>query len=209
MEQNNITSCLMWGIGLYTPINLSGIFEQKDLKDTGVNFDSHITLLFVPDGELDKTELLTDIQEASGKYWKNLVELSSKFSYSRPVMDLFDLGGFENDSDYLVLELKPGSHLYNCLSRINEYLRDKYSVPSKFKTYRPHITLAELEPGTVGKYLNKPELRAVLEDTTIDFEDFILSYGYPGKEDFKYNYLTQYKAVDRYFRIEREKIELL
>ena len=47
MEDNNsMNSCLMLAIGLYTPVELGSIFDSADYKGTGLELDSHITLLY-------------------------------------------------------------------------------------------------------------------------------------------------------------------
>ena len=75
-------------------------------------------------------------------------------------------------------------------------------MSSDFDTYTPHVSLAELNPGTARKYLESENLKTILEDSYINFEDIILSYGKSGEpEDRKQYYLTNFKAVDRYFRI--------
>ena len=75
-------------------------------------------------------------------------------------------------------------------------------MSSDFDTYTPHVSLAELNSGTARKYLESENLKTVLEDSYINFEDLILSYGKSGEpDDRKQYYLTNFKAVDRYFRI--------
>ena len=48
MENNsNVkSSCLMLAASLNTPVSLGAIFEANDLKDTGIEYDSHITVLY-------------------------------------------------------------------------------------------------------------------------------------------------------------------
>ena len=65
--------------------------------------------------------------------------------------------------------------------------------------------MAELKPGYASKYLNSPNLELVLKDSKVDIEDFMISY------NEKQRFLTNYKCVDRYFRlqeIKREREEL-
>ena len=38
-----INSCLMLAMNLSTPVSLGCVFKESDLKDTGVELDSHIT----------------------------------------------------------------------------------------------------------------------------------------------------------------------
>ena len=213
MESNVvINSCLMLACALYTPVDLSSIFEDEDLKDTGIEKESHITLLYAQNKVIDRSSLLDDI--------RIILDDSDKFSYtgfidslkddkfvSNNVLDSFDIGKFENDSDYIVLKLKKSVDIFNILNIINKGLRIKYDVQSEF-SYTPHITLAELKPGTADKYLASGKLKLVLENTKIKFEDLIISYGPSNvvEDREKYN-LTTFHAVDRFFREENLKRE--
>lgn len=213
MESNVVNnSCLMLACALYTPVDLSSIFEDEDLKDTGIEKESHITLLYAQNKIIDRSSLLDDI--------RIILDDSDKFSYtgfidslkddkfvSNNVLDSFEIGKFENDSDYIVLKLKKSVDIFNVLNIINKGLRIKYDVQSEF-SYTPHITLAELKPGTADKYLASKKLKLVLENTKIKFEDLIISYGPSGvvEDREKYN-LTTFHAVDRFFREENLKRE--
>ena len=213
MESNVVNnSCLMLACALYTPVDLSSIFEDEDLKDTGIEKESHITLLYAQNKIIDRGSLLDDI--------RIILDDSDKFSYtgfidslkddkfvSNNVLDSFDIGKFENDSDYIVLKLKKNVDIFNVLNIINKGLRIKYDVQSEF-SYTPHITLAELKPGTADKYLASKKLQLVLENTKIKFEDLIISYGPSNvvEDREKYN-LTTFHAVDRFFREENLKRE--
>ena len=42
-DKNEINSCLMLAMNLSTPVSLGCVFKEEDLKDTGVELDSHIT----------------------------------------------------------------------------------------------------------------------------------------------------------------------
>lgn len=195
-------SCLMLAVNLDCPISLKAMFDEVDLKDTGVEVDSHITLLYAQGKELPRKDLVSDIKTILGseKWWL----LSEKIRVSKliPVFDVFDLGSFENDSDYLVLKLKSDSWLYEPLGQINKGLRQKYDVSSDFDSYTPHVSLAELQPGMAKKYLEDPQLKKFLEDTLIGLEDLMISYG-PSNEpnDRKQYFLTPWHSVDRFFRI--------
>lgn len=213
MESNVVNnSCLMLACALYTPVDLSSIFEDEDLKDTGIEKESHITLLYAQNKIIDRSNLLDDI--------RTILDDGDKFSYDRfmdllkddkfisnNVLDSFEIGKFENDSDYIVLKLKKDVDIFKILSIINKGLRIKYDVQSDFE-YTPHITLAELNPGTADKYLASGKLKLVLENTKIKFEDLIISYGPSGvvEDREKYN-LTTFHAVDRFFREENLKRE--
>lgn len=203
MEDNNsMNSCLMLAIGLYTPVELGSIFDSADYKGTGLELDSHITLLYAQGKILPKKMILEDIKTILGEPgWDSFCDLISGTTRLK-VLDNFELGSFENDSDYLVLKMKSGSDIYEKLRLLNLSLRKKYSVATQFTDYIPHITLAELVPGTVSKYLGSDCLKNVLNDSLIDFEDLILSHGLTSEIfDRKQYFLTSYKSVDRYFRL--------
>ena len=48
----------MLACNLLTPISLGSIFLDDDLKDTGIELDSHITILYAQDKIIDKAEIL-------------------------------------------------------------------------------------------------------------------------------------------------------
>ena len=203
MEDNNsMNSCLMLAMGLYTPVELGSIFDSADYKGTGLELDSHITLLYAQGKILPRKMIKEDINTILGEDgWESLTKLCSGVSRIK-VFDLFELGSFENDSDYLVLKMKKDMDPYPILKLVNTGLRKKYKVSSEFSDYSPHITLAQLNPGTVNKYLESECLKNVLRDSVVDFEDIVISFGYSGEEnDRKQYFLTQYKNIDRYFRL--------
>lgn len=207
MEDNNsMNSCLMLAMGLYTPVELGSIFDSADYKGTGLELDSHITLLYAQGKILPRKMIKEDINTILGEDgWESLTKLCSGVSRIK-VFDLFELGSFENDSDYLVLKMKKDMDPYPILKLVNTGLRKKYKVSSEFSDYLPHITLAQLNPGTVNKYLESECLKNVLRDSVVDFEDIVISFGYSGEEsDRKQYFLTQYKNIDRYFRLARLK----
>lgn len=205
MEDNNMNSCLMLAMGLYTPVDLGSIFDSADYKGTGLELDSHITVIYAQNKILPRRMIFDDIKTILGDSWEGIEELISTPN-RLSVLELFELSSFENDSDYLVLKLKDTSEIYEKLSLLNLGLKKKYGVKSEFASYSPHITLAELEPGTVGKYLNSECLKNVLRDSKVDFEDFIISFGMSGEvDDRKQYFLTQYKNIDRYFRLKHSK----
>ncbi len=202
MESKDLNSCLMLAVNLDCPISLKVMFDEADLKDTGVELDSHITLLYAQGKELDRSRLIQDIKEILGEddYW-NLIE-AIQDPKEIPVLDVFELGSFENDSDYVVLKLKPESVLYEPLQKINKGLRMKYDVSSDFDSYTPHVSLAELQPGCAEKYLSSEDLNNFLQDTVVSLEDIMISYGLSNEpEDRKQYFLTAFHSVDRYFRL--------
>lgn len=208
MENKILTtnSCLMLAVGLYTPIDLGSIFSSVDLVDTGLELDSHITLLYAKENIIPKENMLNDINLILGdSEYNKLINDICKSENIFNVLDLFELDSFENDIDFLVLKMKKDSDIYKTLKLINKGLRSKYSVSSDFSDYNPHITLAKLRPGTVDNYLSSKSLNAILKDSKIDFEDLMISYGDTGEEDRKQYFLTQFKNIDRYFRLENLK----
>ena len=204
MEDTNINSCLMWAVGLYTPVGLSSVFDSADLKDTGIELDSHITLLYAHGVVIPREDIMSDIETILGNEdFKEFMGIISDKDRNKGirVLDLFDLGTFENDSDYVVLKLKKDWEWSRHLELINKGLRRKYSVSSEF-TYTPHMTLAELEPGTAKKYVDSEKLKIILDHSLVSFEDILISYGSDNEvKDRKQYYLTQYSNVDRYFRL--------
>ena len=212
METNNnaINSCLMWAVNFETPVSLGCLFDSDDLKDTGIEVDSHITLLYAQGKTISHAGLLDELKEILGaedyEWILGLVKSDEKFE----TLDLFELGSFENDSDYLVLKLKKSNPVFKALSLINKGLRIRYGVSSDFTDYTPHLTLAELQPGTVRKYLGSETIKRVLEDSTCEYEDLFISYGTSNEpEDRKQRYLTSEKCIERYFRLERLRKELV
>lgn len=208
MDTKDLNSCFMLAINLDCPISLKVMFDEGDLKDTGVELDSHITLLYAQGKTIEKGNLLSDVREILGEdsYWDLMEKI--RVPHEIPVFDVFDLGSFENDSDYLILKLKPGSSLYESLGKINRGLRLKYDVSSDFDSYTPHLSLAELQPGTVGKYLDSQELKHFLQDSVVSLEDLMVSYGLSNEpEDRKQYFLTGFHSVDRYFRLKHLKSE--
>lgn len=191
------TSCLMLVCNLLTPISLGSIFLDDDLQDTGIELDSHITILYAPGKLIDKAEILKKIGSRHISY---IQELIREDCYSA-VFDLFELSSFSNESDYVVLRLKDTTELYQKLKWLNSELSKEYQVKSEFGTYKPHLTLAELKPGKAAKYLESDLLKRVLRDSAIQPEDYVISYSFRDSKDFIQHDLTQNKTVDRIFRI--------
>ena len=205
MDNNEtLNSCLMLAIGLYTPVDLGYIFDESDLKDTGIEIDSHITLLYAQGRTIDHKGLLDDISNILDPADVNKFFDSIKDDGLMKVSDMFDLGSFQNDSDYVVLKLKKDTEMFKFLTLLNKSLKIRHDISSSFKDYIPHVTLAELNPGCAEKYMSSETLRKVLEDSAFNFEDLFISYGYSNEPgDRKQYWLTQYKNVDRYFRLSR------
>lgn len=204
MAENNVNSCLMLGINLDTPISLGCLFEEADLKDTGIELDSHITLLYAQGKTLPREEMLPSIENILGEDTTRFYDMCKSGTEYR-VLDLFDLDCFENDSDYIILRLKESSEMYNLLKLINKGLRVKYGVKSDYDSYTPHVSLAELKPGTAKKYLNSEQLKLVITDSLVSFEDVFISYGEDNETDRTQYFLTTYHSLPRFFRIKRLK----
>lgn len=204
-----MNSCLMLAVNLDTPVNLGCVFDSEDLKDTGIELDSHITLLYAQGKELPKQDLLSDIKTILGEKTVEFMNLLEN-EHDYKVLDYFHLSSFENDSDYVVLKLNEDKKdLFNDLFLINKGLRIKYDVSVEFDNYSPHITLAELKPGMAKKYMDSEKLNMILEDTYLDFYDIILSYGSSNEvKDRKQYHLTSYNSLPRYFKMFNEEREL-
>ena len=174
MENN---SCLMLNCSLYLPVSLSAIFSREDLKDTGIENESHITLLYAQGKEIPRMNILGDIETILGEpEFDNFIEYIRSENTER-ILNNFEIGSFENDSDYIVLKMKQTSELYKTLGLINKGLRTKYEVVSEY-SYTPHISLAELQPGTAKKYLEDPKISLILNEIFVSLEDLVISYGH-------------------------------
>ena len=187
----------MLACNLLTPISLGSIFLDDDLKDTGIEVDSHITILYAQGKLIDRAEIIKQIGPRYISYVQGLV----KKDYYPAVFDLFELSSFSNESDYVILRLKDSTELYQKLKWLNSELSKNYNVKSEFGVYNPHLTLAELKPGKAGKYLKSDTLQKVLTDSAVQPEDFIISYSHGKDKDFIQYDLTHNKSVDRIFRI--------
>ncbi len=202
MEYKN--SCLMLSLSLWTGVDLTAVFDEEDLKDTGIELDSHITI-FYDEKVIPRERMLEKIKTILGEDNKFLD--SFKTQDKLKVMDFFEIGKFENDSDYLVLKLQPGNDLYNNLGILNTGLVSAYDIKSTFKDYTPHMTLAELNPGKAKKYMFSPTLGLILETAEFSVDDLVLSYG-DGEGNYKHFQITSENAVSRYFRqreLQRDK----
>lgn len=208
-KQSEINSCLMLAMNLSTPVSLGCVFKESDLKDTGVELDSHITLLYAQGKKIEWKGLLDDIRELIGEEdlgWLMGLIRGDEF-YS--VFDLFELSLFENDSDYVILKLRKGTPLFRVLSLINKGLSIKFGVKSEFAEYKPHLSLAELEPGKAKEYVTNEVLIQILEDSIVGVEDLFISYGTSNEpEDREQRWLTSEKNISRFFRLINLKKEL-
>lgn len=190
-------SCLMLSLSLWTGIDLSAVFKEEDLIGTGIEKDSHITILYSEDKLIPREGLLDKIQtlsEDDAFIWKSM-----KDQTHYKVNDYFEVGKFENESDYLVLKLQPENDLYNTLGILNTGLTSAYDIKNTFKNYTPHVTLAELESGKAKDYIFSPVLGLILESAEFTIDDFVLSYG-DEEDNYKHFQITSENAVSRYFR---------
>lgn len=205
MEENTINSCLMWAIGLYTPVDLASIFKNEDLRETGLELDSHLTLLYAQGKILPRKDMMSDIEMILSEEYEGFLD-TCKTENRFKVLDVFELSSFENDSDYIILKMKKDNESYRILSLINKGLKTKYGVSSEFSEYTPHLTLAQLKLGKAKDYLRNENLKLILENSYFDFEDIMISFGTSSDvNDRKQYFLTQYKNVDRYFRLKHLK----
>ena len=205
MEFNS--SCVMLMTSLWTGIDFYAVFDEEDLKDTGIEYDSHITALYSGDLVIPKNEALENIKNSMGDYWEDL-ENMFKENEKLKVSDHFEISKFENDSDYLIFKVREDSDIYRLMSLMNRGLSRAYGINSEF-TYTPHMTIAELEVGKASKYVFSPLLSKIYENAVFSLDDLVISYGQKDKpgEYKKYN-LTSFNAVSRYFRqkeLERDR----
>ena len=197
-------TCIMLATPFYTPVDLRCVFEDVDLKGEGVVIDSHITIIYAKELIIPKEDILKDMIVFLGEEFdefEDMLKRNDKFK----VMDLFELGTFNNDnSSYVVLKMKKEGMGWDYLESINKAISRKYDIKSDFSEYNPHITLAEVKPGEADKYLESKKLRLILEDSKISVDDVIVSYGSPETE-WKQYHVTNFHALDRFFKIEQDR----
>lgn len=199
-----MSRCLMLASPVYTPISLDGIVNSDDLKPswskTGLTEDHHITIVYDKDGVIDQNAILDDLKSIL----KSDYEVFMKFledDHQFRVDGMFDLEVFDTDEyDYLVLVLRRNNELYKILNRSQEGLRKSYEITSDYPEYKAHITLAELVPGSGAKYLENEDLKKVLRDSTVSFEDLVFSMH--NKTDVKEVVwsITTFHTLERLFR---------
>lgn len=205
MKFNN--SCIMLMTSLWTGIDFYAVFDEEDLKDTGIEYDSHITAIYTTE-IIQKAGVLDTIKVSLGDYWKDLESLMIE-NEKLKVSDYFEISKFENDSDYVIFKLREDTDLYKIMSLINKSLSSNFGVKSEFTSYTPHMTIAELEPGTASKYMFSPLLSEIYEKAVFSIDDLVISYGIEDKPgEYKQFNLTSFNAVNRYFRqkeLERDR----
>lgn len=190
--------CLMLAASLHTAVELDSIISQEDLKDDGVIRDSHITIVYDKTGTISRSSVLSDVKDSLGNEFEVLDEFM-KDSHKFKVNDIMYLDTFNNeDSSYIVLRLRE-SELFKKLKIIHDSLIVKYNIPTDFPEFKPHITLAEVNPGEADKYLSNNVLLRVLNDSKVGFEDLVFSEPGDNEKYDKWN-ITTHHALDRYFR---------
>lgn len=200
MGNVNIGSDFKWMIGLHTPVDLGCSFRGEDLVNSGINFDTNISIINADNAILSRKTLLDDLGEILGNEdFENLIKLCSAEDNEKPVFDLFELNSVDGlYSDFVVLRLREDSDLYNKIKVIYKSLCIKYKIaPDKFF---PKITLAEVRKGRANKYIFSGNLRLILNDSAVDPEDLALTVCNRDEKERTF-YLTHFKNIDRYFRL--------
>lgn len=192
-------SCLMLAMSFHTSVDLSSIIEESDLTKYGMEKDPHITLLFDKrENKIDKDIILPNIKNILGDDEYRVFLEVLKDNYKFNVLDLFYLSIFDTgENDYLILRLKEDNEMFKILSKINKGLMDSLGVESDYDSYKPHLTIAELIPGTAQKYLDNKKLKLILSDSKVGFEDLVISYN---SEYDKWWSITTFHTVERLFR---------
>ena len=196
-----INSCLMLAVNLDLPVDLGSIFDSEDV--TELELDSHVTILYAKDRTIDRREIMESIGMILDKDQLDFLIDSTK-EYG--ILEMCELGLFENDEDYLVLKLKDSWYKTYC-TMLNKALLTRYDLSSDFSSYNPHITLATLVKGTGKKYMNDEKVNLVLESGLVSFEDLMISYGRENEPDRKQYFLTNNSCVPRYFRLDNLRKE--
>lgn len=198
MEQSN---CLMLMASLYLGIDLNYIFDEEDLRDDGIEYDSHITV-FYETGKKEYIDLKEHIKDSLGPSDFEVLMDYLKKDYPVPILDVFELSQFNGkEGPILILKLKKSNHIYKYLEKINKELTVKYNIKSDFDEYIPHLTLAYLKPGHIEKYTSG-KLDLILQKGLVRFDDFLMSYGYVGEKDNVFNAITNFHTLERHFRLD-------
>ena len=199
-------SKLIWKIGLYTPISLTCSIKDEDRMGSQ-NFDPSILILDAGEKVLPRVTLLNDIKLILGTQdYETFNNLCKRENDEKHVLDFFDLGVINNgiDSESIVLKLKTDNLIYDSVNLIRKGIGVKYKINTRSENYTPYISLVEVSKGSSPKYVNNGSLLAILRDSKFDLEDLALAITDIDNVEKDY-YLTQYKAVDRYFRIQNDE----
>ena len=199
-------SKLIWKIGLYTPISLTCSIKDEDRMGSQ-NFDPSILILDAGEKVLPRVTLLNDIKLILGTQdYETFNNLCKRENDEKHVLDFFDLGVINNgvDSESIVLKLKTDNLIYDSVNLIRKGIGVKFKINTRSENYTPYISLVEVSKGSSPKYVNNGSLLAILRDSKFDLEDLALAITDIDNVEKDY-YLTQYKAVDRYFRIQNDE----
>jgi len=199
-------SKLIWKIGLYTPISLTCSIKDEDRMGSQ-NFDPSILILDAGEKVLPRVTLLNDIKLILGTQdYETFNNLCKRENDEKHVLDFFDLGVINNgvDSETIVLKLKTDNLIYDSVNLIRKGIGVKFNINTRSENYTPYISLVEISKGSSPKYVNNRSLLAILRDSKFDLEDLALAITDIDNVEKDY-YLTQYKAVDRYFRIQNDE----
>jgi hypothetical protein len=199
-------SKLIWKIGLYTPISLTCSIKDEDRMGSQ-NFDPSILILDAGEKVLPRVTLLNDIKLILGTQdYETFNNLCKRENDEKHVLDFFDLGVINNgvDSESIVLKLKTDNLIYDFVNLIRKGIGVKFNINTRSENYTPYISLVEISKGSSPKYVNNGSLLAILRDSKFDLEDLALAITDIDNIEKDY-YLTQYKAVDRYFRIQNDE----
>ena len=185
-------SKLIWKIGLYTPISLTCSIKDEDRMGSQ-NFDPSILILDAGEKVLPRVTLLNDIKLILGTQdYETFNNLCKRENDEKHVLDFFDLGVINNGVDY------------DSVNLIRKGIGVKFKINTRSENYTPYISLVEVSKGSSPKYVNNGSLLAILRDSKFDLEDLALAITDIDNVEKDY-YLTQYKAVDRYFRIQNDE----
>lgn len=198
-------SKLIWKIGLYTPISLTCSIKDEDRLGSQ-NFDPSILILDAGDKVLPRTTLLNDIKLILGtKDYEVFDNLCKRGNDEKHVLDFFELGSISSeDSDSIVLKLKEDNIIFESINLIRKGVGVKFKINTRTEHYIPFIKLVDVNKGSSFKYTTNGSIFAILKDSKFDIEDLAVSItDIDGVE--KDYYLTQYKNIDRYFRIRNDE----
>jgi hypothetical protein len=103
-----------------------------------------------------------------------------------------------------VLKLKNDNIIYDSINLIRKGIGVKFNINTRNSSYTPIIKLVEVNPGTGSKYTTNSSILAILKDSRFEIEDLAVEITDIDDVEKDY-YLTQYKNVDRYFRIRNDE----